>query len=89
MGYGSGLAMSCGIGSDVAQVQHCCGYDEAGSCSSDLTPSLGTYISHRNGPKKTKKKDIEDSILGTESNYNVHSKKIVISYGVCTEKYDE
>ena len=28
---------------------------EAGSCSSDLTPRLGTSISHRCGPKKTKK----------------------------------
>ena len=28
----------------------------AGSCSSDSTPSLGTSICHRCGPKKTKKK---------------------------------
>ena len=29
---------------------------QAGSCSSDLTPSLGTAICCRYGPKKTKKK---------------------------------
>ena len=28
----------------------------ASSCSSDLTPSLGTYICHRCGPKKKNKK---------------------------------
>ena len=27
----------------------------AGSCSSSLTPSLGTSMCHRCGPKKTKK----------------------------------
>ena len=29
---------------------------QAGSCSSDLTPSLGTSIGHGYGPKKKKKK---------------------------------
>ena len=28
---------------------------QAGSCSSDLTPSLGTSICHRCGPKKKQK----------------------------------
>ena len=29
---------------------------QARSCSSDLTPSLGTFIRNRRGPKKKKKK---------------------------------
>ena len=31
---------------------------QAGSCSSDLTPSLGTCIGHRRGPKKKRKKKV-------------------------------
>ena len=52
---GYGVAVSCGVGCRhgsgvaVAMVQ-------AGSYSSDLTPSLGTYICHRCGLKKKKKK---------------------------------
>ena len=38
-----------GLGFDIAVIQ-------AGSCSSDLTPSLGTFICHRCGPKKKRKK---------------------------------
>jgi len=49
--------MSCGVG-------HRCGSDshvavavvQAGSCSSNLTASLGISICCRSGPKKTKKK---------------------------------
>ena len=29
---------------------------KAGSCSSASTPSMGTFMCHRGGPKKTKKK---------------------------------
>ena len=43
MPFGSGMAVA------VAVV-------EASSCSSNWTPSLGTYICHGSGPKKTKKK---------------------------------
>ena len=39
------------LGSDVAMAE---GW--AGSCNSDLTPSLGTSICHRGGQKKKKKK---------------------------------
>ena len=52
MGYGSGVAVSCVVrlqtrlGSLVAVAEV-----EAGSCGSDVTPSLGTSIC---GPKKTK-----------------------------------
>ena len=35
---------------------------QAGSCSSDLTPSLGTSICHKCGPKKKKKKDLLSTI---------------------------
>jgi len=41
--------MQLGSGVAVAVAQ-------AGSCSSDLTPSLGTSICHGCGPKKTEKK---------------------------------
>ena len=40
---------------------------EAGSCSSDLTPSLGTSIRHGCGPKRTKdrkKKNHLETVLG-------------------------
>ena len=37
---------------DVAQMQHCCGCGQAGSYSSDSTPSLGTSTCHECGPKK-------------------------------------
>ena len=37
----------------MAQITHCCG---CGLGSFDLTPSLGTFICHRCGPKKKKKK---------------------------------
>ena len=54
VGYGSGVAMSCGVGCR-------CGSDlvvavEAGSCSSDLTLRLGTSICYRFGSKIKKKK---------------------------------
>ena len=41
--------MQLGSGIAVAVVQ-------ASSCSSNLTLSLGTFVSHRCGPKKKKKK---------------------------------
>ena len=37
---------------DTARIQSCCGSGEAGSCSSDPTPTLGTSICHGRGPKK-------------------------------------
>jgi len=57
VGQGSDVAMSCGVGSQtwlrsyvpVVVVQ-------AGSCSSDSTPSLGPSICHGCSPKKQKKK---------------------------------
>ena len=65
--------MSCGIG-------HRCGLDlavavtvaEAGSCSSDLTPRLGTSICCMCGPKKSikkkRKKEREMSTITVLSN---------------------
>ena len=43
---GSGIAVSCGVG--------CIAVAQASSYSSNLTPSLGTSIYHRGGPKKQK-----------------------------------
>ena len=36
----------------------------AASCSSDLTPSLGTYMCHRSCPKKTDKQTKESMMTG-------------------------
>ena len=47
-----------GFGLAVAVVQ-------AGSNSSDLTPSLGTSICHRSSPKKTKNKLIKEYMEGS------------------------
>ena len=40
---------------------------QADSCSSDLTPSLGTFICHRCGPKRQKKIFFEFYILKVEN----------------------
>ena len=42
---------------DVVQIPSCCGcgIGHIGSCSSDLTPDLGTSICPRCGPKKQNK----------------------------------
>ena len=40
---------------DAAQIQHCCSRGAGLSYSSDSTPSLGTSICCRCGPKKKKK----------------------------------
>ena len=48
------VAVSCGIGRRIrlrSGVAMAMVY--AGSCSSDLTPGLGTFICHGYGPKKT------------------------------------
>ena len=46
---------------DVAQIQWCCGYSVDLRCSSNLTPSLGTFICCRYGPqKKTKTKTVKE-----------------------------
>jgi len=39
----------------VARIWHCCGCGEAGDYGSDLTPSLGTSICCRSGPRNGKK----------------------------------
>ena len=39
---------------------------QAGSYSSDLTPSLGTYICYGCGPKKQKKKKMKKANLRTD-----------------------
>ena len=46
---GSGVAVSCGEG-------HRC---DIGSCSSDLTPSLGTSVCHGCGPEKRRQTNKE------------------------------
>ena len=43
----------------------------AGSCSSYMTPSLGTSICHGRGPKKTKKK------IKSKLTYKIHDEKII------------
>ena len=48
MGYGSGVAARCGL--DLALIDMA--VVEAGSCSSDSTPSLGISLCHRYGHKK-------------------------------------
>ena len=57
VGQGSGLAMSCGVGhrrsSNPALLWL---WAQAGSYSSDQTPSLGTYICRGSSPRKGKKK---------------------------------
>ena len=40
---------------NMTQIWHCCGCGQ--QLQSDLTPSLGTSICHRCGPKKTKNKN--------------------------------
>ena len=42
---------------DAAQIPRCCGVVKASSCSSDLTPSLGTSICLGCSPKKKKEKE--------------------------------
>ena len=51
VGKGSGIAMSCDVG-------HRCNW---GNYSSYLTPSLGSSISHRCGPKNAKNKSKVDT----------------------------
>ena len=46
---------------------------EAGSCSSNLTPSLGTFICHRGGPKKQKKKKKKKVYLFINDYYSKES----------------
>ena len=52
------MAVSCGVGSQM-WLQSCVAVAvaEAGSGSSDVTPSLGTSMSHMCIPKKKKKKE--------------------------------
>ena len=56
------VAMSCSVGrrcgSDPVLLAVAVAVAQAGSYSSDLTPSLGTSICHGCGPKMTKKKYI-------------------------------
>ena len=49
-----------GSGISIAMVQ-------ADSCNSDSTPSLGTYICYRYGPKKQKKKEKEKRLFELRS----------------------
>ena len=47
------MAVSCGVGPDVAQISNCCvAVVDAGSYSSDSTPSLAISTCGRCGPKK-------------------------------------
>ena len=55
MQLGSGITVAVAMVVAVAMAV-------AGSCSSDLTPSLGTSICFKCGPKKQKKKKV---LLGT------------------------
>ena len=59
VGEGSGVAVGCGVGhrrgSDLALLWLVV---PAQDCSSDSTPSLGTCICCRCGPKKTKRQKI-------------------------------
>ena len=53
--------MSCGVSCRRSTDWRCCGWWQAGSCSSDSTPSLGTSICHRWGPKKIKERKEKDA----------------------------
>ena len=65
MGGGSSIVMSCGVGRrHGADPAIAVAVTQAGSCSSDLTPSLGTSILRGYGPKKQKKKRQEKDLLG-------------------------
>ena len=46
--------------------------EEAGSCSSDSTPSLGTSKCHRYGPKKTKRQKKNSVMLNTYTYTHKH-----------------
>ena len=50
-------------GADVAWIHITVAVAWAGSCSSDLTPRLGTSTCHTCGPKKEKKKKKEIILL--------------------------
>ena len=55
MGQGSGVAVSCGEGCRLSlDSQAAVAVAVASSCSSGSTPSLGTSISHKSGPKMKK-----------------------------------
>ena len=58
VGWGSGVAVSCGVGRRRCRSQTQLGswvaVAWAGSYSSDSTPSLGTSIYHKYGPKRAK-----------------------------------
>ena len=60
MGEGSGVAVSCGVGGRRGLGSHVAvALAQAGGYGSDWTPSLGTSMCRRSGPrngKKTKKK---------------------------------
>ena len=64
----SGVAMSYGLGprhgSDPALLWLLC---RLASCSSDLTPSLGTSICHRCGPKNKTKQNKKHADIFKES----------------------
>ena len=49
------IAVNCGEGGRRGSDPGLCAVIYAGSCSSDLTPSLGTSMCRRCGPKKTKR----------------------------------
>ena len=54
---GSGVAMNYGEVSEAARIWHWCGCDVGTS-----TPSLGTSICHKYGPKKIKIKSVREGI---------------------------
>ena len=53
----------------MAWIQCCCGYGIGLSCSSDLTPSLGTSIYYRCGHKKKKENKKEEDVDSNPHQY--------------------
>ena len=74
MGWGSGVAVSCGLGHRRLRSHAAVAVVKAGSCSSDSTPNLGTSMCCGCSPKKKQNKQA--------NNNNKPSKIILDLYNV-------
>jgi len=54
----------------------------AGSCSSDLTPGLGTSICHQGSPKKQKNKTKQKTKNENQENQKTNKKRCSNSLGI-------
>ena len=63
-GRKSRIAVTCGVGRRCKLRSHVAvAVAQAGNCSSNSTPSLGTSICHRCGPKKAKNKQTKTLLI--------------------------